>query len=78
MIGRCVGNEPISLGDFLNDFQVVKIEAYGKELPACPPGFTARLTLSFAFREEKGDASNQLFLLTLSEYKFDRGGRSSS
>jgi hypothetical protein len=69
--GRCVGTEPIELGDFLNDLEVVKIEAYERELAECPPGLTARLTLSYKFREEYGERGDWL-LLTLSEYKYDR------
>jgi hypothetical protein len=71
VIGRCIGDSPIVLGDFLNDLEVVKIEAYSKELDELSPGMVAGLTLSYQFREAFGDGSDWL-LLTLSEYKFER------
>ena len=64
--GRSVGDEPISLGDFLNGLEVVKIYAYGRELDECPPGLTAALTLSFTHRKP-GVTGQDWFLLYLTE-----------
>ncbi len=77
VIGRCIGDTPIVLGDFLNDLEVVKIEAYQKELHELSPGMTAGLTLSFHFREDQEAHSESLYL-TLSEYKFDRSWKKNS
>ena len=70
--GKSVGSETIAIGDFLNDLEVVKIESYGHEVDKCPSGLTARLTLSFKFREGYGDRADYLFL-SLSEYKREGG-----
>ena len=72
VIGCCSGDEPICLGDFLNDLEVVRIESYGKEFNEIHPGFTARLTLSTKFREQfkkRVDETFDNFPLKLSALK---------
>jgi hypothetical protein len=45
VIGRNDGDEPIAVGDSLNDWEVRRIEAYGHDLTELSPGMGARLTL---------------------------------
>ena len=72
VVGRCSGDQPICVGDFLNDLEVVRIESYGKEFNEIHPGMAARLTLSAKYREQyrqKADQRLDNFPLKLSAWK---------
>lgn len=62
--GRCIGDESIFVGDFLNDLDVGRIEAYGHDVTELPPGMTARLTLGHAHRVADS------FYVVLTEYRY--------
>jgi len=44
IIGRNCEKD-LHLGDYLNYMEIIKIEAYGKDLDVCPASMTCRLTL---------------------------------